>query len=60
MSEPIAKKKSTRVSKSAKTNAVSADSVASAAGASSITTTELVKTRVTISASDLAPICGMD
>ena len=46
MSEPIAKKKSTRVSKSAKQET---DAVA-----------EPVKTRVSISASDLAPICGMD
>ena len=63
MSEPIAKKKSTRVSKSAKHNAASvasADSVASAAGASFSTTTEPTKPKVTISASDLAPICGMD
>ena len=47
MSEPIAKKKSTRVSKSAKQESDSA-------------ATEPVNTRVSISASDLAPICGMD
>jgi hypothetical protein len=46
MSEPIAKKKSTRVSKS---TGQGADAVA-----------EPPKTRVAISASDLAPICGMD
>jgi len=47
MSEPIAKKKSTRVSKSA-------------AAAAAETVTEPTKPKVTISASDLAPICGMD
>lgn len=47
MSESITKKKSTRVSKSAKQEFDSA-------------TGESGKTRVSISASDLAPICGMD